>query len=535
VSGSLTFTQISAGTNFACGVISAGTVYCWGANNTGQLGNGTLTASKVPGAVTTASTSLSGVTVTQVSAGYGYACALGSTGAGYCWGLNTKGQLGNGTTTSPQETATTVSLGAIPTGTMLNQIAVTGWSGSLDSTCALSSSGNEYCWGDDTYGELGNGTTSATAQTTPVAVSLSGLAQIAVGTNFACALTSAGAAYCWGLGTGDQLGNGAAANSSSPVAVSQGAEPTGTILFQISSGQLATCTQDTTGAYYCWGGNGNGQLGNGTTTSSSTPVVAQGVVPGPPTGVSAAPAYTIATVSWTAPASLGTGTLTGYTATATAAGVSFTCTTAGALTCVISGLTDGTVYSVTVITQTTDGNSVPSSPPVNVDPTGYLQLTSPTSLTWAATDNGKNQSIVDGTAGDQQLTATDQTGTGAGWHVTVSATTLTTGTRSLPNAGAFTFTGSVISSAAATAPTAACVSSCTLPADSSTYPVVMTTAASSPTIYTVYDTPVNTGEGVMTLGGSTAANPIGWWVSIPASAYAGVYTSTATLEVISGP
>jgi hypothetical protein len=63
----------------------------------------------------------------------------------------------------------------------------------------------------------------------------------------------------------------------------------------------------------------------------------------------------------------------------------------------------------------------------------------------------------------------------------------------------------------------------------------MTTAVSAPAVYTVYDTAVSTGEGVMTIGGSSAANPIGWWVQVPAAAYAGVYTSTVTLEVISGP
>jgi len=143
--------------------------------------------------------------------------------------------------------------------------------------------------------------------------------------------------------------------------------------------------------------------------------------------------------------------------------------------------------------------------------------------------------FTDGNSGDQQLTATDNTATGAGWHITVSATTFTTGPRSLPNTGAVDFTGSVSSSVAGTAPTATCVGTCTLPTDTSTYPVVMTTAVSSPTAYTVYDTAASTGEGVMTIGGSTAANPIGWWVQVPAATYAGLYTSTVTLQVVSGP
>src|ERR1039457_7151744 len=85
------------------------------------------------------------------------------------------------------------------------------------------------------------------------------------------------------------------------------------------------------------------------------------------------------------------------------------------------------------------------------------------------------------------------------------------------------------------APPATCVGSCTLPADTTIYPVAITTAASSLTTYTIYDTPASTGEGVMTLGGSSAANPVGWWVQAPASTRAGIYTSTVTLQVVSGP
>ena len=310
----------------------------------------------------------------------------------------------------------------------------------------------------------------------------------------------------------------------------------GVSLFQISSGQLATCAQDTTGAFYCWGTNTSGQLGNASTTSSDVPVAVQAIVfPGPPTGVSTTPGDTTATISWTAPASLGSGTLTGYTATATASSGTFTCTTTSAVTCVITGLTDGTTYSVTVVALSTVGNSPPSSPAVDVEPVGILALTSPTSLTWAATGTGLNQSVVDGSSGDQQLTATDNTETGAGWHVTVSATTFTTGPRSLPDTGAVDFTGSVSSSLATTAPSATCVGSCILPTDTTTYPVVVATGISSPTAYTVYDTSASTGEGVMTIGGGSAANPIGWWVQVPAATYAGAYASAVTLEVVSGP
>ena len=184
-----------------------------------------------------------------------------------------------------------------------------------------------------------------------------------------------------------------------------------------------------------------------------------------------------------------------------------------------------------MVTRTTDGNSLPSSPAVSVEPVGSLTLTSPSSLTWSVTGSGSNQSKVDAVAGDQQLTATDNTGSGAGWHVTLSATTFTTGPKSLPNTGAISFNGSLISPLASTAPSATCVTSCTLPTDTTTYPVAVTTAISSPTTYTVYDTAAATGLGVMTIGGSAATNPIGWWVNVPASVFTGTYTSTVTLSI----
>lgn len=166
---------------------------------------------------------------------------------------------------------------------------------------------------------------------------------------------------------------------------------------------------------------------------------------------------------------------------------------------------------------------------------GTLTLTSPASLGWSTTLNGLNQSLVDPTAADQGYTVNDATGSGAGWHVTASATTFTTGTHTLPDTGTFVTTGSTSSPTATTAPSATCTGTCTLPTNSTTYPVALTTAATTPTATTVYDTAAATGLGQMTIGGSTAADPVGWWVNVPASAQAGTYTSTITTEIISGP
>lgn len=108
------------------------------------------------------------------------------------------------------------------------------------------------------------------------------------------------------------------------------------------------------------------------------------------------------------------------------------------------------------------------------------------------------------------------------------------GGHALPNTGAVDLTGS-ISSIASTAPSAICVGCCTPPTDTTTYPVVINTANSSPPAFTIYGTSAATGKGVVIIGGSSAAHPIGWWIQVPAATRAGSYTSSVTLDVVSGP
>jgi len=539
VSGGLTFIQISAGQYSTCGVTSAGAVYCWGLGSSGQLGvSGSTASSSTPVAVTTTGTALSGRTIVQVAAGYLHTCALDNTGLVYCWGIDTNGELGNNTTSSTAQPGATA---VYTTGTTMAGRIIVQITASSNFTCALDSTGLVYCWGYGANGQLGdNGTPTsqdvpASVYTTATPMAGVAIASISASEFDTCALGSAGAAFCWGYNADGRLGINNTTTVSVPTAVYTGGTLSGRTLAQVNAGDQGSCALDSTGTAYCWGNNGHGQEGNDSTAEANAAVL---VDPQAPTNVTATPGDTIATVSWTAPVYLNNGTLTGYAVSSTPG--TATCTTAaGTTTCGLTGLTDGTTYTVTVIDTTTTvlsttGTSAPSSP-VTVEPVGFLELASPTSLTWALTGTGLNQPAVDGTSGDQQLTATDNTATGAGWHITVSATTFTTGPKSLLNTGAFDFTGSVSSSAAATAPTATCVGSCTLPTDTTTYPVVMNTAVSSPTVYTVYDTAASTGEGVMTLGGSTAANPIGWWVQVPAATYVGVYTSTVTIEMVSGP
>jgi len=251
-----------------------------------------------------------------------------------------------------------------------------------------------------------------------------------------------------------------------------------------------------------------------------------------PAGTGGTPA--VGTVTPSAVAAGGTVALSGDTLT-----YSFTPQPVAAGTAVsieITGLTNTAAagrYTSDVATVDA-GSPVDSGTTPAVSFAGTLTLASPGSLAWAAEEDGLNQAAVDEIPADQSLTVDDSTGTGAGWDVTVSATTFSSGSHTLPDTGRLEFTGSTDSLIGA-APSAACVGSCVLPVDATAYPVAIDTAASSPGAFTIYDASAGTGTGVVALGGPGSAHPIGWWIRVPALAYAGSYTSTLTLTLVSGP
>ncbi len=251
------WTAIAPGVTHTCGIMT-GTIYCWGWNNYGQLGNGTTTDSSTPVAVNTAT--MSG-TVTGIVAGGYHTCATTTSGI-YCWGMNNYGQLGNGTTT---DSSTPV---AVDTSMMSGTVTALA-AGNYYHTCAATTNG-VYCWGQGGSGQLGNGTT--TDSSTPVAVNTSMMpgtvTALAAGNYHTCAATMNGA-YCWGQNTFAQLGNGTTAYSLNPVAVNT-ATMSGTVT-ALEAGSKHTCATTTSGIY-CWGMNNYGQLGNGTTATTLTPV-----------------------------------------------------------------------------------------------------------------------------------------------------------------------------------------------------------------------------------------------------------------------
>ena len=274
-----TVTNITAGGGHTCAVTSYGTAACWGQNDQGQLADGTTTNSTTPVAIT--SGALTGKTVTNITAGDYHMCAILSNGTAACWGNNNYGQLGNGTTTN-STTPVAVTGGAL-TGKTVTNITAGG-----DHTCAVLSDGTAACWGNNNHGQLGDGTT--TNSTTPVAVAggalagktvtnitaggsryYSGLARL----NHSCALLSDGTAACWGANQFGQLGDGTTTNSTTPVAITDDALA-GKTVTNITAGVAHTCALLSDDTAACWGYNPNGQLGDGTTSSSTTPVLVTG-------------------------------------------------------------------------------------------------------------------------------------------------------------------------------------------------------------------------------------------------------------------
>lgn len=253
--------EISSGSSHACALINGGSVYCWGANGSGQLGNGTTS---LP--VTTAVKVLNITTAINISANMSasdrnrHSCAVLADGTVKCWGLNSSGQLGDGSIT---DRSTPVSVSGA---TGVTQVSAGGIH-----TCILKSNGTVSCWGMNTYGQLGNGT--STASRTPVSVDgISDAIAIGSGENFSCALLSTGAIKCWGQNTSGNLGNGSSLDALTPTSVSGISTAT-----EISVGPQTVCAllQDATAK--CWGANESGQTGNGLTSSAFSPVAVVGL------------------------------------------------------------------------------------------------------------------------------------------------------------------------------------------------------------------------------------------------------------------
>lgn len=194
--------------------------------------------------------------IVAVAAGQTHTCAVRSSGAVLCWGNNDYGQLGDGSTTSSRSPVTVGGL------TDAVDVAV----GSRHS-CVLRSTGSVACWGTNARGQLGDGGTVASG--TPVEVSdITGAEALVTGYWHTCALTSTGSVWCWGDDTTGQLGDGSSTGALVPVEVAGLSD-----IRDIAAGGYFSCAANASGEVYCWGGNATGQLGSGSTASFSPQLV----------------------------------------------------------------------------------------------------------------------------------------------------------------------------------------------------------------------------------------------------------------------
>ncbi len=253
-------TSISAGGYHTCAVVN-GAAKCWGANSRGQLGNGS-SADSIPSPV---GVSGLGSGVVSVTAGASHSCALLTTGAVKCWGGDSEDQLGD--SASGDSSSLPVSVAGIDG-------SATAVEAGAYHTCALVVGGVK-CWGSNWSGAVGDGTKITRA--TPVNVSglSSGVMAVSAGWDFSCAVVTSGAVKCWGGASTGRLGNGSTTGSPVPVDVS--GIDAGAIAVSAGSGHACASIA---GTLKCWGLNSRGQLGIGVSVSSTTPAAVEGLVAG---------------------------------------------------------------------------------------------------------------------------------------------------------------------------------------------------------------------------------------------------------------
>jgi hypothetical protein len=243
--------QLTVGSAHSCALIEGVGVRCWGANGQGPLGDGTSVSRRAPVVA-----GLEGAT--SISAGAEHTCALVDDAA-MCWGANASGKLGATSSDACGDFACS-----------LTPIEVTGLTSGVarlaagyGHTCAVTTKGALLCWGLNLYGQLGDGTEVDRGVPTGVSGLDAGVANVAPGDVFTCALLTDGTVRCWGSNSAGELGNAGTADSFVPVAVC--ADASCASLFgnvtQVAAADFHACALTTAGDVYCWGANDDGQLG----------------------------------------------------------------------------------------------------------------------------------------------------------------------------------------------------------------------------------------------------------------------------------
>ncbi len=249
----LNLRSVSVGAFHACAVDASGDIYCWGANSSGQLGDESATNKSAPSEVLGEDLIFS-----SVDAGGLHTCAITATREAFCWGENANGQLGTGQITPPALAPTSVS-------TTESIVRISAGNGH---SCAVTEDGVALCWGSQSAGQLGIGSSGPDPRSSPQPV-VGGLMfrTISAGAEHTCGVTTDGEGYCWGANESDQLGTGLPGGAEVPTPVA------GDLVFdEISAGVAHSCGVTVDLEVYCWGEGASGQLGTGNLSSSDTPV-----------------------------------------------------------------------------------------------------------------------------------------------------------------------------------------------------------------------------------------------------------------------
>lgn len=302
-------TAIAAGSFHTCALTTAGGVKCWGYNNGGRLGDGTTTDRLTPvdvvgltsgvtaiAAASSATCALtagggvkcwgataaatygvtpvdvpglaSGVVAITASSNGNNICVLTASAGAKCWGSNVWGQVGNGTTSGTQSTPVDVSVVSGGIAAIATDAA---------HACALGTSGGVKCWGQNYYGQLGDGTNEFSRVTAADVSGLtSGVVAIEAGGSRSCAIMAGGGAKCWGYNSNGQTGDGTTTDRRAPVDVSG----VGSAVASIKAGIYHSCVVTSAGGVKCWGRNDDGQIGDGTTTHRLSPTDVSGLTSG---------------------------------------------------------------------------------------------------------------------------------------------------------------------------------------------------------------------------------------------------------------
>lgn len=240
---------LSMGTEHACAVLDDGSVACWGSNSEGQLGvDASIVKSLTPRLV-------SGITgARSVGVGAAHTCIIGENAAVICWGSNAKGQTGQAQVTPGQE--------HLPR--QIPGLSATAISSGVNHVCALTPETHVTCWGDNQYGQLGNGTN--TDSSLPVSAgTISGVVTLGTGSHHSCAANK-DRVYCWGRNDSGQIGSNGTVDRNFPVETQTAMAG----VVQIAAGTAHTCTLNGS-TIQCWGSNNSKQL-SGSSASGTTPV-----------------------------------------------------------------------------------------------------------------------------------------------------------------------------------------------------------------------------------------------------------------------